>query len=50
MMPLTTEELTYEERWAVDCHLMWTPVATIQQQYADALDLTLVDVQVTYPN
>jgi hypothetical protein len=50
MMPLTDEELQYEEKWSVDCHLEWDPVVTVTQQYADALDLTLVDVQVKYPS
>lgn len=50
MAPLVDEERAYEERWCVDCHLQWTPVATVQQQYADALDLTLVNVDVKYPN
>lgn len=50
MMPLIDEELAYEERWSLSAHLQWTPVATIQQQYAGSIDLTLVDVQVQYPN
>lgn len=50
MMPLTDSELEYEERWSLDAHLQWTPVATVQQQYADALDLTLKDVNVLFPN
>lgn len=49
LVPLTNEERQYEERWDVDAHLQWTPVATVQQQYADALDLTMKDVQVLFP-
>lgn len=50
MVPLIDAEDQYEERWSVDCRLQWTPVATIEQQYAAALSLTLVDVPVKYPN
>ncbi len=50
MMPLVDAEQQYEERWSLDCRLQWNPVATIQQQYADALDLTLKDVTVLFPS
>lgn len=50
MAPLTNEELAYEEKWIVDAHLEWDPVATVNQQYADALSLTLIDAPVKYPN
>lgn len=49
MIPLIDAEDAYEERWSVDCRLQWTPVATVQQQYASALDLTFVNVNVKYP-
>lgn len=50
MIPLTNEERQYEERWSVDARLQWTPVATVEQQYASALNLTLVNVNVKYPH
>ena len=50
MMPLIDSEDAYEERWSLDCSLQWNPVATVQQQYADALDLTLKDVNVLFSN
>lgn len=50
MIPLVDSEDSFEERWSVDCHLQWTPIATVQQQYADALDLSLVNVGVKFPN
>jgi hypothetical protein len=48
-IPLTNEELAYEERWSLDAHVQWNPVATITQQYADALMLTMRDVTVEFP-
>lgn len=49
MMPLTNEELEYEERWNLDGHLQWNPVMTVLQEYADELNLTLRDVNVEFP-
>jgi hypothetical protein len=49
MIPLVDAELQYEERWMVEANFQINPVTTIPQQYTDALDLTLVDVNVDYP-
>jgi hypothetical protein len=49
MMPLTNEELQYEERWSADAHLQWNPVITAPQQYADELVLTLRNATVEFP-
>ena len=50
LIPLTNEELQYEERWSLTAALMYTPVATVTQQYADELELTMKDVNVIFPN
>jgi hypothetical protein len=50
MIPLTNEELAYEERYSLDMRLQFNPVVTPPQQYTDALDLELVNVDVTYPS
>lgn len=50
MIPLIDAEESYEERWSLDARVQWTPVATVAQQYASALDLTLIDVPVKFPN
>ncbi len=49
MMPLTDEELEYEERWCLDVHLQINPVVTITQQFADQLDLGVINVTEKYP-
>lgn len=49
MMPLTDEEKAYEERWSLDAHVQWNPVVTATQQYADQLELTLIDATVEFP-
>lgn len=49
MIPLTDEELQYEERWCLDARLEWHPVVTVNQQYADALTVTPKDVNVLFP-
>lgn len=49
MVSLTDEELQYEERWCLDARLEWHPVVTVTQGYADALELTMKDVNVLFP-
>ncbi len=49
MMPLTDEELQYEERWSLDLHLQINPIVTITQQFADQLDMSVVNVTEKYP-
>lgn len=49
MIPLIDSEEQYEERWSIDAHLQINPVVTIQQQFADQLDFTSVDVTEKYP-
>lgn len=49
MIPLVNEELNYEERWSLDCHLQYDPVVTAPQQYTNELELALKNVTVEYP-
>jgi hypothetical protein len=49
MIPITDGEDQYEERWSLDAHFQFNPVTTIPQQYANVLDLTLIDVPVPGP-
>lgn len=49
LMPFVDGEEQYEARWRLDARFQMNPVTTIPQQYADALELTLVDVQERFP-
>lgn len=49
MIPLVTGEEQYLERWCVTAVLQYNPVTTTPQQFADTLEITLVDVDVRYP-
>lgn len=49
MIPLVAGEQQYEERWSIDAHFQYNPTTTAPQQYADALTLGLIDVDVEYP-
>lgn len=39
----------YENRMSIDLHVQINPVVTIPQQFSDGVDLTVVDVDVAYP-
>jgi hypothetical protein len=47
--PLIDGELQQEERWRFDAVIQYTPVLTLPQQSALALELNLVSVDATYP-
>lgn len=49
MMPLIDAESQYEERWCLVATAQYSPVVTVDQGFADVLDLTLVDVQERFP-
>ena len=49
MMPLVTGEEQYLERWMVRAFLQYNPVTTAPQEYADVLDVTLINVDERYP-
>lgn len=39
----------YENRMSIDLHVQINPVVSIPQQFSDGVDLTVVDVDVVYP-
>ena len=43
--PFTTAAAQYEDRWSIDVHLQVNPVVSVPQEFFDAVDLTLVDVE-----
>lgn len=49
MVPLVTGEEQYLERYAITAYLQWNPVTVTPQQFADTLDVTLIEVDSTYP-
>lgn len=48
-LPFGNEDQQMEDRWSIDAVMQVNPVLTIPQQFADALALGLVDVDVVYP-
>ena len=48
-MPFINAASQYEDRWTIDLHMEISPIVSIPQEFADAVDLTVVDVDVTYP-
>lgn len=46
---LTAGEEQYEMRWTLEAHLQVNSEVTAPQQYADTLDLKLIDVDVEFP-
>ena len=48
--PFITAAAQYEDRWTVDLHMQVKPVITIPQQFADAVALTVTDVDVAFPD
>lgn len=49
LLQLVDGEEQYEEGWAVDAHFQLNPTTTVPQQYADTLDLTMINVQASFP-
>lgn len=48
-MPTVFGESQYESRWRLDARFQMNLITTIPQQYADALELTLVSVTEKFP-
>jgi hypothetical protein len=49
-MPFTNEQQQVENRWVVDAVMQANQaIAGIPQQFADQLDVSVIDVQATYP-
>lgn len=49
-LPFINAANQFEDRWSVDVHLQINPVVSAPQQFADAVTLTIVDVDVAYPD
>ena len=49
MLPLEDGEDQYEERWAVTAAIQYNPVTVLPMQFADTLDVGLINVDVVYP-
>lgn len=45
LIPLDDTEMQYEERWSIDGHFQYNPVTTVPQDYADVINITLINVQ-----
>ena len=48
-IPFINAEQQYENRWVVEAMLQVDPVITVPQQFADQLNVTLINVAATYP-
>jgi hypothetical protein len=48
-IPLVNGEEQYERRESLDAHLQVNSLITVPQQYANELDMTVIDVQEAYP-
>jgi hypothetical protein len=46
MLAFVNDQSQMEMRWTLEAHLQIDPVVTVPQQYADVLDVTLVEVDV----
>lgn len=49
MVPLVTGEEQFLERFTLTALLQWNPVVTVPQQFAEAANVELVNVDVEYP-
>jgi hypothetical protein len=47
--PFVTGEEQYEARWIVNARLQYNPTIELSQQFADAAEVTAVNVDVQYP-
>lgn len=48
-MPFITGEDQYLERWSLDAVLQFNPSISVPQQFADKLEIGLINVPVAYP-
>lgn len=47
--PFINEQQQYEYRWTMEAHLQINPVVQLSQEFADTLNIGIVDVDATYP-
>lgn len=48
LAPLDDSEQQYESRWTVEAFLQYNPVTTVPMQFADTLEVTLINVDEAY--
>lgn len=48
MLPLVDSESQYTKRWTTSFYLQYNPSVTMTQQFADEVDITLIEVDTTY--
>lgn len=48
-LPFYTGETQWQDRWVVELHLQVDPVVRVPQQFADALEVELINVDATFP-
>lgn len=49
MAPLDDSEMQYEERWTVEAFLQYNPVTTVPQDFMNAAEVSLINVDEKYP-
>lgn len=49
LVPLEDDEQQYEQRWMVQAYFQYNPVVSVPMEFADALEVVLVNVDATYP-
>lgn len=49
MAPLVNGEEEYEQRWIVTAYVQYNPVTSTPEQFANTLEATLINVDVSYP-
>lgn len=48
-MPLIDGEQQFEQRWSFNVHVQYNPVISVPQEFADELEIGLIEVDSTYP-
>lgn len=49
LVPLDDDEAQYEQRWTIGAVLQYNPVTSVPMQFADTLEVTLINVDEAYP-
>ncbi len=49
LAPLEDSEDQYEQRWTVLAYLAYTPIVTVSAEFADTLDIDVINVDERYP-
>lgn len=49
LAPLADDEAQYEQRWTIEAILQYNPVTSVPMQFADTLELTVINVDEAYP-